>query len=180
MKKFNEIKNFKTIKCAAKISTDTLTELQRQANEIIFKYNMQYAFPCNVQRAYEELEKVFIAIKELEVKNSASAKKEEILTMGRQIARSLKNYSKEFKYDATCTSAIESMCKFQLSKYLKSKDSLTITDAIKLLEENQALYRIVEDVTEQLNTKVNAKTFIRMQQELIELIIKRLQEYSFN
>ena len=105
MKKFNDIQHFKTIKCIAKISTDTLTELQRQANEIIFKYNMQYAFPDNVQRAYEELEKVFIAIKELEVKNSASAKKEEILTMGRQIARSLKNYSKEFKYDATCTSA---------------------------------------------------------------------------
>ena len=73
MKKFNDIQHFKTIKCIAKISTDTLTELQRQANEIIFKYNMQYAFPDNVQRAYEELEKVFIAIKELEVKNSASA-----------------------------------------------------------------------------------------------------------
>ena len=180
MKKFNEIKNFKTIKCAAKISTDSLTELQHQANEIIFKYNMQYAFPDNVQRAYEELEKVFIAIKELEVKKSASAKKEEILATGRVIARGLKNYSKEFKYDATCTSAIESMCKFQLSKYLKSKDSLTITGAIKLLEDNQSLYRIVEDITEQLNTKVNVKAFVRMQQELINVVSDKLREYSFN
>ena len=72
------------------------------------------------------------------------------------------------------------MCKFQLSKYLKSKDSLTTTGAIKLLEDNQSLYRIVEDITEQLNTKVNVNAFIRMQQELINVVSDKLREYSFN
>jgi hypothetical protein len=72
------------------------------------------------------------------------------------------------------------MCRFQLSKYLKGKDRLTITDIIKLLEENQSLYQIVEDVENNLNTNIKVKPFLRMQEELIDMVSNKLQQYSFN
>ena len=78
MKKFNEIPNFKTLRCEAKISEDKLTILHYRINEIIFKYNMQSAFPINVQKATEQLVVVFQQIKELEVKDAVKPKQEEI------------------------------------------------------------------------------------------------------
>ena len=99
MKKFNEINGYGTIRCEAKVSTDKLKELHYKANDIIYKYNMQYAFPRNTQKAIDELSDVFVQIKELEVADAAKVKKEELLKQGRNIVTLLKEYIKSFKYD---------------------------------------------------------------------------------
>ena len=85
MKKFNEVKNFTSIRCEAKVSTDELKVLHYQANDIIFSYNMQFAFPKNVEQAIKQLTEVFVKIKNLEVKDSALDKKKEILTKGKNV-----------------------------------------------------------------------------------------------
>lgn len=179
MKKFNEIKNFGTIRCQAKVGTEQLKELHHEANEIIFKYNMQFAFPKNVERTISLLTELFIKIKELEVKGAAQDKQQELLQTGREIIKSLKGYLKNFKYDNSCIEAIEHMCKFQLSKYLKAKDTLTISEGLQLLESNIILRDIANDIEVNLNAQPNIKPFIRMQDEIIEAVSKQLHAYSF-
>ena len=179
MKKFNEIENFATIRCVAKVGTEELKELHYQANEIIFKYNMQFAFPRNIEQAISQLTEVFVKIKDLEVKDAAMDKKSEILTKGRAIVQSLKAYLKNFKYDDSCITAIESMCKYQLSNYLKNKENLTIATGVEMLEWNVALRDIATDVADNINKQPNIKVFIRMQGEIIEIVSKQLQTYHF-
>ena len=74
MKKLNEVNNFASIRCDAKVGTEALKELHYQANEIIFRYNMQFAFPRNVKQATEQLTEVFVKIKDLEVNDAAKEK----------------------------------------------------------------------------------------------------------
>lgn len=179
MKKFNEVKNFTSIRCEAKVSTDELKALHYQANDIIFSYNMQFAFPKNVEQAIKQLTEVFVKIKNLEVKDSALDKKKEILTKGRTIVQTLKDYINNFKYDDSCVAAIESMCKFQLSNYLKAKDSLTIQSGVELLEKNTVLREIAKDVANNLNIQPKINPFLKMQEEVIEIAIKQLQNFSF-
>ena len=179
MKKFNEIKNFTAIRCEAKVSTGVLKELHYQANEIIFKYNMQFAFPHNAKQAAKQLTEVFVKIKELEVKDAAKDKQIEILDKGREIVKSLNEYTANFKYDDTCVGAIESMCKYQLSNYLKNKENLTIATGVEMLEWNVALRDIATDVATNINKQPNIKAFVRMQEEIVEILSKQLQNYSF-
>lgn len=179
MKKFKEIEGFTSIKCEAKVGTDKLKELHYKANDIIFKYNMQYAFPRNVKIAEQLLTEVFIEIKDLNVNEKAQAKKDEILKLGRVIVTNLIAYRKQFKYDESCVTAIEGMCKYRLSDYLKKKDTLMITEGVSLLRDNQILNQIVGDVSANLNIKPQVKAFIKMQDEIIEIISKQLKEYSF-
>ena len=179
MKKFNEIENFAIIRCEAKVGTEELKELHYQANEIIFMYKMQFAFPRNVERAISQLTGVFVKIKGLEVKDAAMDKKNEILTKGRAIVQSLKTYLNNFKYDDSCITSIESMCKFQLSKYLKAKDKLTIDTGVELLKANVVLSDIAKDVSDNLNSQPKVGVFIKMQEEIIEILSKQLQNYSF-
>lgn len=179
MKKFKDIEGFKSIKCEAKVGTDKLKELHYRANDIIFKYNMQFAFPRNVEIAEQLLKDVFIEIKDLDVNEKAQAKKDEILKLGRVMVANLIAYRKQFKYDESCVTAIEGMCKYRLSDYLKKKDSLTIADGVSLLRDNQALNQIVGDVSDNLNIKPQVKAFIKMQDEIIEIISKQLKGYSF-
>lgn len=179
MRKFKEIEGFKYIKCEAKVGTDKLKELHYKANDIIFKYNMQFAFPRNVEIAEQLLKEVFVEIKDLDVNEKAQAKKDEILKLGRVLVSNLIEYRKLFKYDESCVAAIEGMCKYRLSDYLKKKDSLTIADGVSLLIDNQTLNQIVGDVSDNLNIKPQVKAFIKMQDEIIEIISKQLKEYSF-
>jgi Tfp pilus assembly PilM family ATPase len=179
MKKFNEIMNFTVIRCEAKVGTEALRELHYQANEIIFKYNMQFAFPQNAKQAAKQLTEVFVKIKDLEVKDAAKDKKNEILDKGREIVKSLNEYTANFKYDDTCVCAIESMCKYQLSNYLKNKENLTITTGVEILEGNVVLREIANDVTTNLNRQPNIKAFLRMQGEIIDIIVKQLQTFQF-
>ena len=179
MKKFNEIMNFTVIRCEAKVGTEALRELHYQANEIIFKYNMQFAFPQNAKQAAKQLTEVFVKIKDLDVKDAAKDKKNEILDKGREIVKSLNEYTTNFKYDDTCVCAIESMCKYQLSNYLKNKENLTITTGVEILEGNVVLREIANDVTANLNRQPNIKAFLRMQGEIIDVIGKQLQTFQF-
>lgn len=179
MNLFDKIENYGAIRSEAKVSTDKLTALQYEANEIIFKYNKQYAFPQNVEEAINCLTQVFVAIKELEVKEGAKPKQREILAKGREIIKSLKAYMKSFQYDESCVAAIESMCKYQLSKFIKQKENLTIQEGVDILEDNVFLHRIAQDVEQHLNTKPDTKSFDRMQGEIISKLSKRLQGYHF-
>ena len=179
MKKFNQIENFKTISCEAKVSTDELKALHYQANDIIFSYNMQFAFPKNVEQAIKQLTEVFVKIKDLDVKDAAKDKKNEILDKGREIVKSLNEYTANFKYDDTCVCAIESMCKYQLSNYLQNKEDLTITTGVEMLEQNVVLRDIATDVATNINKQPNIKAFVRMQGEVVEILSKQLQNFSF-
>ena len=179
MYKFNEIANFASIKCEAKVGTEELKVLHYQINDIIYSYNMQFAFPRNIEQAISQLTEVFVKIKDLEVKDAAMDKKNEILTKGRAIVQSLKTYLNNFKYDDSCISSIESMCKFQLSNYLKNKDNLTIATGVEMLNVNVMLRDIATDVADNINKQPNIKAFIRMQGEIIEIVSKQLQTYHF-
>ena len=179
MTKFINIQDFATIKCEAKASNDGLKTLHYQANEIIFHYNQQFAFPRNVQAAIDELTKVFVDIRDLKVPDAVNAKKQEIIQKGRTIVKSLKDYKENFSYDASCIGGIESMCKFQLSGFLKHKENLSIEEGVRILQNNQMLREIVNDVERQLRAKPKVEAFLRMQGEIIELLESQLRCYAF-
>ena len=179
MQKFSNLKGFATIKCEAKAGNDSLKTLHYQANEIIFHYNQQFAFPRNVQAAIDELTKVFVDIRDLKVPDTVNAKKQEILRKGRAIVLSLIDYKKHFSYDVSCIGGIESMCKFQLSGFLKQKENLSIEEGVRILQNNQMLREIVNDVERQLRAKPKVEAFLRMQGEIIELLELQLRNYAF-
>ena len=78
------------------------------------------------------------------------------------------------KYDDSCVGAIESMCKYQLSNYLKNKENLTITTGVEILEGNVVLLNIANDVSANVNRQPNIKAVLRMQGEIIDIIGKQL------
>lgn len=179
MKRFNSIQDFTAIKCEAKACNDALRELHYQANDIIYNYAQQYAFPRNVQKAIDDLTKIFVEIKDLEVPATAKAKKEEILQKGRKMVRSLKAYKQNFTYDKSCVGGIEAMCRFQLHKRLTIGDNLSIEEGAGFLRSNKVLKAIAEDVEQQLYIKPQINRFLQMQGEIIEALGKQLQGYSF-
>ena len=54
-----------------------------------------------------------------------------------------------------------------------------ITEGVSLLRDNQTLNQIVGDVSVNLNIKPQVKAFIKMQDEIIEIINKQLKNFSF-
>lgn len=179
MKRFNEIKDFATIKCEAKACNDALRELHHKANDIVYNHAQQYAFPRNVQMTIDDLTKIFVEIKGLEVPATVKAKKEEILQKGRNMVRSLKAYKQNFTYDKSCVGGIEAMCRFQLHKRLTIGDNLSIEEGARFLRGNKALKAIAEDVEQQLYIKPRINRFLQMQGEIIEALGKQLQGYAF-
>ena len=179
MNKFNSIKDFVIIKCEAKACNDALRELHHKANEIIYNHSQQYAFPRNVQTVMDDLTNTFLEIKGLEVPHTTKAKKEEILQKGREMIRSLRQYKQHFKYDDSCVGGIEAMCKFQLHKYLSSKNALSVEEGAEYLRSNKILKEIAEDVEQKLNVKPKINAFLRMQNEIIELLEDKLRGYAF-
>ena len=56
---------------------------------------------------------------------------------------------------------------------------MTFKDGVEILEDNLTLHGIISDVESNLNTKPNTKAFDRMQGEIIGMLSKNLQTYSF-
>jgi len=180
MIRFSDIKDFATISCGAKAGNDSLKTLQYQANDIIYHYNQQFAFPRNVQAAIDELTKVFIEIRDLEVPETVNAKKQEILQKGRVIVKSLIAYKQNFAYDQSCVEYVKLMCGFQLHDYLDRRAHMSFADGIGRLQDSLMLRGIVNDVEQNLHVRIKPQVnaFMRMHGEIFDILKTKLQDYA--
>lgn len=178
MKKFNEIEGFTQIEVSTTYCS--LKSLLYEVNGIIYYYRGAYAFTALVNAAKKELTDKFTMIARLDIKSSKHAKpREEILQYGRNIIRSLNEYNREFKYDNSCIEAVITSAKYQVREFLNTKDNMTIVDGEKMMIRNSIIYDIIKVVERECDTKIYVPTFMRLQDDIKNLINKKLDTYDF-
>ena len=180
MKRFNEIDNFKFLKCDSKLSNDDLKKLHYALNDVIYQYNNQFAYPANTQIVLDKLINLFQQIKELKIDNNQIlAKQNELLTKGRSLVKSLKNYIDTFKFEQNDNKNIDSIIKFQFVKFKKIQQQQNkIIEYYNLICENKFIYDNLCQKAKENNVNlgnVNIPNFQRLQKQLINKIIKNVE-----
>ncbi len=178
MKKFCEIKNFSQIEESTNYCL--LKSLLFEANGIIYKYRQAYAFPLLVKQAKDEIIKTMQQISGLKLTSPKyKPQQEAILAKGRAIVAALTNYEQEFQFDESSAAAIDTSAKFQVRTFLQTKDVMTFSQGIDLLERNKLLYATIRTIEEQLSIKISIPSFFRLQDDIINRMKGDLDKYAF-
>lgn len=186
MRRIEEILNLKSISCKNKETSDELKELHYKANQILFKYIKRYAFKDYTEQLEKELTDIFIEINKCSQLNwKQNQKREEILSIGRQMIRSLKAYNKDYKYilDSNVEDVIIKQISFCLFKFSKQKDKMSIEDKLNMLKENNIFINILFKYNLSPNNKSNnnnldykVSNFFKLQEQLAEQIKDEIDE----
>lgn len=166
MKKINEI-GVSIIKCKNKQGTDNLKELHYKINDLLYKNANTYAIKSIAIYIEKQLVEYGIELNNLQVPDSAKAKKNEILAALRDMVINLRKYLAEYNVNPNEEKqAATAILKYRLSNYIKSKQTLTTDQIIALLEENKTIYDLLQ---------VEYEPFRKMQDELIQILNKKFE-----
>lgn len=169
MKKLAEITDLECIKCTNKISTDKLSEIQRKANQTLFKYNKRYINQTIKDKLLKTFKDYGQEITSMDVTPKAEAKKQEIVEQLRKIWSSINKYKPDIDKYSYCGSQT---LKYSVSTYLhlKEKGKIDPTTAFALLQNmkecreewknctpppsmNNAVKELLEVITEEYNIR---------------------------
>ena len=180
MKRIEELINLKSISCKNKETSDELKELHYKANQILFRYIKRYAFKDYTEQLEKELTDIFIEINKCSHLNwKQNQKREEILSIGRTIIKTLKAYNKEFKYilNPSIEEVLTKQLLFCLFQYSKHKEQMGIEDKLMMLKENNTIIGILLKYNLSPNNKSNntnldykVSNFFKLQEQLAEQI----------
>lgn len=179
MKKFKEIDGITDIK----VKTDycELKGAIYRINGIIRSYLHSYAFPSLVEQLKKELIDEGIKVNEMKMSEKYTSQRKAVLDKLKDVISVLKNYSKNFSYDETCTSAITASTKFQIQRFLKAREtqSISVEQCMELLKRNLLIYQCVKDVETKLNTSLQLSKFVTLQNDVKTELNKLLEVYDF-
>lgn len=177
MKRFNEIQNFKNIE--VKTNYCALKSALYNINGLIIKYKETFAFPELVKVADEELVAAFKGIKTMKLSEAHEKERVAILACGREIIGSLRAYMRTFSYDNDCIDAAAKTARFQVGNFIKSKNDMTINDGVGMLKRNRLVYEAIKNVEHNCKTKIDVKSFYRLQDDVLHLVKEKLDGYAF-
>ena len=163
MKNGKEI-GFKFIKTKATATTDKLTAIQYEVNQIVYDNNKRYISPTMAERLKKKLVEYGKSLNELNVGDRYKVKKDEMLDQLRTLCKQLKEYIKTFQWQETDAMQVERTMKYQLREYLKNKESLNAEEYLQRnLEIWEELYLPCP-----FSSAINTSKFVLMQEELQE------------
>lgn len=177
MKRFNEIQNFKNVE--VKTNYCALKSALYNVNGLIIKYKEAFAFPELAKVADEELVAAFKGIKTMKLTEKHEKERAAILACGRDIIISLREYMRTFTYDNDCINAAAKTARFQVGNFIKSKENLTINGGVEMLKRNRSVYEAIKNVEQNCQTKIDVKSFYRLQGDVLRLVKEKLDDYAF-
>ena len=166
--KYNE-KGIVFIKCANKISTDKITDVQHKANALLFSIQNTHIAPNLTLRAYNTLKECWIELNQMEVKNSkAVPKKQELMNALKGLILNLRSI-----YGLTSTAKeLQTTLNYALSRAIAFKNEQHSTADI--LERLNALKTLKSDLGDTYQ-RLNTVQFERIYSELLNELNERLK-----
>lgn len=166
--KYNE-KGIVFIKCANKISTDKITDVQHKANALLFSIQNAHIAPNLTVRAYNTLKECWIELNQMEVKNGkAVPKKQEMMNTIKGLIINLRSLqgvtSTDRELQTTLNYALSRAIAFKNEQH-SSADILERLNALKTLKSD------LGDAYQRLNTV----QFERIYSELLTELNERLK-----
>jgi hypothetical protein len=137
-------------------------------NQILYDNAKRYISPKMGERLLVELQASSLEFKEIEVDVLCQDLKEQILGILRKKYKQLKEYVKTFRWSKEDKECIAKTIKYQLSSYLKDKDSVDIE---KTLQRNREVWEELY-LPYPYHDSIDVKQFKRMQTELLERLIE--------
>lgn len=177
MKRFNSIQDFKNIE--VKTNYCALKSALYNINGLIIRYKEAFAFPELVKAADEELVAAFKEIKTMKLSEKHEKERAAILACGRNIIISLREYMRTFTYGNDCIDAAAKTARFQVGNFIKSKENLTINGGVEMLKRNRSVYKAIKNVEQNCQTKIDVKSFYRLQGDVLRLVKEKLDDYAF-
>jgi hypothetical protein len=173
IKKLSEM-GIAPIKCENKIGNDKLKELHYKVNQTIFFYSKKFINKAIKAKLMDIWSTVGLEIKNLDVPQSAKAKKEEILQKLRERFTLLLQYKTDLIEEKLNYGAMQTM-KYQVSTYLYKKDHNTLQTPEQIIELLNEFKTVASDWKE-INKSKWPQSFIKAKDELLQ----RLSEiYDF-
>ena len=166
--KYNE-KNITYIKCANKISTDKITDVQHKANALLFSIQNSHIAPNLTVRAYNTLKECWIELNTMEVKNGkAVPKKQELMNTINGLIISLRSLQGVTSTDRE----LQTTLNYNLSRAIAFKNEQH--SSVEILERLVALKQLKSDLGEQYQ-RLNVVQFERIYAELLNELNERLK-----
>lgn len=166
--KYNE-KNITYIKCANKISTDKITDVQHKANSLLFSIQNSHIAPNLTVRAYNTLKECWIELNTMEVKNGKAApKKQELMNTIKGLIISLRSLQGVTSTDRE----LQTTLNYNLSRAIAFKNEQH--SSVEILERLVALKQLKSDLGEQYQ-RLNVVQFERIYAELLNELNERLK-----
>lgn len=137
-------------------------------NQILYDNAKRYISPKMGERLLVELQASCLEFKEIEVDVLCQELKEQILGILRKKYKQLNEYVKSFRWSKEDKVCIAKTIKYQLSSYLKDKDSVDIE---KTLRRNREVWEELY-LSYPYHDNIDVKQFKRMQAELLERLIE--------
>ena len=166
--KYNE-KGIVFIKCANKISTDKITDVQHKANALLFSIQNAHIAPNLTLRAYNTLKECWIELNRMEVKNGkAVPKKQELMNALKYLILNLRSI-----YGVTSTvKELQTTLNYALSRAIAFKNEQH--SSAEILERLNALKTLKSDLGDTYKM-LNTVQFERIYDELLNELNERLK-----
>lgn len=166
--KYNE-KNITYIKCANKISTDKITDVQHKANALLFSIQNTHIAPNLTVRAYNTLKDCWIELNQMEVKNGkAMPKKQELMDALKRLILNLRSLQ-----NVTSTAGeLQTTLNYALSRAIAFKNEQR--SSAEILERLNALKTLKSDLGDTYQ-RLNTVQFERIYSELLTELNERLE-----
>lgn len=166
--KYNE-KNITYIKCANKISTDKITNVQHKANELLFSIQNAHIAHNLTVRAYNTLKDCWVELNQMEVKNGkAVPKKQELMNALKYLIINLRSI-----YGITSTDReLQMTLNYALSRAIAFKGEEH--SSADILDRLNTLKTLKSDLGDAY-TRLNTVQFERIYAELLNELNERLK-----
>lgn len=166
--KYNE-KNITYIKCANKISTDKITDVQHKANALLFSIQNSHIAPNLTVRAYNTLKECWIELNQMEVKNGkAVPKKQELMNTIKGLIISLRSLQGVTSTDME----LQTTLNYALSRAIAFKSEEH--SSAEILDRLEALKQLKSDLGDAY-TRLKTVQFKRIYSELVEELNNRIK-----
>ena len=155
--------NLEIIKCQNKTGTDSIKEIHRNINGILYPLTFKYIDQALASETYTQLCDYGKKLSELEVPKSAEPKKNEIMSELRKRCMVLKDYRK-IKNTAEDAPQMQKVINFFIHQWIEQKQGeLTPENVRTLLRESNRIYKAFKPFAEHL--KVD--TLIKSNEEML-------------
>lgn len=175
MKKFDDY-NIAPIKCETKMGGKSVKDALYKVNGVLYPHKFDFLCPALLKRMGEELRSALMGLYNTKVPPIAQKKKDEILQKGKAYYLKMKELERDFKWIPADADDIQKVLRYRVSTYLREKPDLTLSKAIKLLEENERVYNdYYNEASKYIDLNdVSTGTFKSMQMELKTFISSSL------